>query len=277
MKDIPYITSLAYKPQIEAVCKQLESIQIDGFVMYLIFNDGGVFILSNVFPILKTYYQECLYTEDFTFTPKLLLHNDSGHYFCEKEGSLSTRLLDLFAHKYSLHPVYNLVRAHSECTFVFSAITKKQPEDAALFFKRTEKPFEAFCKVFVDHFLDLIVEANPKYKFSFIFTNRLLRHAVISKGYEKEICLSEREQECLWYATQGRSFKEIGKLLAISPATVKVYIQRIREQFDGLKLSDILLECIHRGLIGRMNSFEQRIIRPVSLLNLEKARALKVS
>lgn len=91
-----------------------------------------------------------------------------------------------------------------------------------------------------------------------MLNNKSLRDAVIRQGYEDEISLSFREQECLWHAVQGNSAKEVGRILCLSPLTVEQYLKKIRRQFGGRKLPEIMLECIHRGIIGKVGCFNKQ-------------------
>lgn len=253
MNGIPFILSLAYRDQIDEVCKSLPTLGLKQFVMYLIFNNGSTFVLSNVYPILKTYYQESLYREDYTYTPSLL-RNDAGYYFCNEGGSVSDRLRKILAEKHNIYPIYNIVRHHTECTFVFSAIRDLPIEDEKSFYSKTIKKFESFCINFVDHFIDIIITHNPVYRHSFIFVNKQLRDSVI-RGDTQLPTLSLRETECLWLAAQGKTSKQIAQVLNMSPFTVDKRLQRVREALHCNTLIEAIIESIHRGIIGNVNPF----------------------
>lgn len=255
MNEAPYILSLAYKKQIDEVCQSLPALGLKHCVMYLIFNDGSTFVLSNVYSILKPYYYEALYKEDYTCSNELI---QQDYYLINETSSVSSGLKERLSSQFNVYPIYNIIRSHSECTFVFSAIRDAPMESAQLFYEKTVKKFELFCIQFVDAFLDLIVRSNPAYRFSFVLNNKSLRHAIIRQGYEKEIILSAREQECLWHAGQGKSSKEIAQILQISPYTVEQYLKRIRDVFNCNKLPEIMMECIHRGIIGKVSYFNKK-------------------
>ena len=252
------ILSLAYKNQIDAVCKILPNMGLKNFVMYLIFNDGNILILSNVYCILKPYYQDSLYREDYTYTSELIQPINEGYYLCNEQKSLSPNLKSLFAEKYNLHPIFNIVRKHPECTFVFSAVKDSPVDSAQIFYERTVKKFEDFCIRFLDEAVGLIIASNPAYRFSFVLNNKALRDAVIRQGYNDEIHLSVRQQECLWHAGLGKSAKEVAIALGISPYTVEQHLKQIREMFNCNKLPEIMLECIHRGIIGNVSLFNKK-------------------
>ncbi|KTD17917.1 response regulator transcription factor [Legionella jordanis] len=253
MNDVPYILSLAYKKQIDDVCKPLASIGLKHFVMYVIFNDGTPFILSNVYPVTQAYYRDELYKEDYNYTPQMIEHAGEGYLLTNKGECISPRLRAMLAEEYKIYPVYNLVRRCAECTFVFSAIRGVPTEDSQSFYDKTVRSFENFCTSFVDAFLELIEFCNPKYKYSFILTNKHFRHAIIKRGYSDQSSISMRERECLWLAAQGNTGKQIAQMLKISPYTVEKYLKNIRETFNCSTLVEAVVEGIHRGLIGKMN------------------------
>ncbi|CEK09263.1 response regulator transcription factor [Legionella hackeliae] len=252
MKEVPYILSLAYKKQIEEACIPLRQMGLKHFAMYLIFNDGSLLILSNVFPIILSYYQDALYKEDYTYTSRMTDSSHGDHYLCDEVEFVSSRLKKILNEQYNLHPTYNIIRRSAECTFVFSAI-RDMPTNSEQFYKKTIRAFENFCIHFVDKFLELITYCNSKYRYSFILTNKAHRHAVIKGGYSEKESIPLREQECLWLAAQGKTVKQIAQVLKISPYTVEKYLKHTREVFNCSSLIEAVVEGIHRGMIGKVN------------------------
>ena len=249
------ILSLTYKVRINEVCKQLPNLGLDNVVMYIVFNDERVFTLSNVDS--KPHSQEEPHQQDYSYIMPLIELARYGYYLYNEADSISKHFKELFKDKYNLFPIYNIVRKHSECIFIFSAIRKKPVDDPQAFYQKTVKSFETFCMRFLDTFLDLIIQQYPDYRFSFILTNKKLRDAAIRQGYEDNILLSWREQECIWYLGTGNSVKETAKLLNISPYTVEQHLKRIRQLLNCTKIPEIMLECMHRGILGKTNTFKR--------------------
>ena len=54
------------------------------------------------------------------------------------------------------------------------------------------------------------------------------------------ILLTKRETECLYYIAQGRSFKEVAKVLMISPRTVEYYLNNIKDKTGTYKKSELI-------------------------------------
>lgn len=261
----PFILSLKHKEKIEEVCKPLSNLGLTNFVMYIVFNNGQTFVLSNVFNLLQSYYQDELYKEDYTYTKGFIDPVHSGHYFCEEEGALSPRIKDLCSQKYNYYPTYNLVRKHSECTFVFSAIKSHRDGNVNHFYKHTVSSFEHFCIHFVDSFLALILEHNPEYRYSFVLTNKALRDSVIKNQYKKEIKITSREKDCLSLLAQGKKTKDIARLLDLSRYTVEDYFRNIRHAFSTQTTHAALAEAIQLGIIGnlpKLSDYEIKIQPP---------------
>lgn len=257
MNNASDILSFTYKNQIDEACKYLPNLGLKNFVMYLIYNDGSTLILSNVYSIIEPYYQEALCEEDYTYTPEMIQPFHQGYYLCEEQSSMSENLKELFGKKYHLHPIFNIIRKHPECTFVFSAINDSPINFAQKFYEKTVKKFEDFCIRFLDALAGYIVKASPEHRYSFALTNKPLRDAIIRQGYEKDILLSMREKECLWFIGLGKTIKEISQELQISHHTVEGHLKSIREKFNCNKLPEIVMECIHRGIIGKVSPFKK--------------------
>ncbi|MBU0744420.1 MAG: LuxR C-terminal-related transcriptional regulator [Gammaproteobacteria bacterium] len=52
--------------------------------------------------------------------------------------------------------------------------------------------------------------------------------------------LSKREQECLFYLTQGKGIKEIAKLLTLSPRTIETHIDNIKSKLHCHSRSSLI-------------------------------------
>lgn len=224
------------------ICQGLEILGLKNMAMYVIFNDGSHFELSNVTSDIKPNYQGA----QSLINP---IHHSpqQDYYLFEKEEDKRDDLVQ---------PIFNIIRSHFEGIFVFRALGIWPEESTQVFYEKTVIKFEDYCIKFMDFFMDVILSSNTEYKFSFVLNNRKLREAVIKQGYAKQIRLSLREQECLWHAGMGKSAKEIAQVLHISPYTVEEYLKKIKTTFDSNKLPEIMIECMHRGIIGKTNYFK---------------------
>lgn len=249
------IISLRYQNEIQNACTYLPYMGLRHFVMYILFNDGSKFVLSNIFHMLNSYYAESLYKEDYSI--RLDTITNVTHYLCDKTPSVSSKFKQMLEERYNVYRAYYIVRECPECTFVFGAIKDTHFDNSELIYKNTIHQFEDFCADFSDHFINLIINYNYSYRNSFVLTNQHYRRAVIKRGYPNKEELTAREKECLILTSRGKSTKEIAKKLNLSPHTIETYSKKIKEKLNCATMIEAVLEGIHRGIIGSMNQWEQ--------------------
>jgi len=250
--------SLQYKNAIDDACDNLHGyVGLDYFVMYILFNNGTKMVLSNIYQQLIPYHVDGYKNEDYTTDPEII--NNRDHFLCNQVNSVSERYKDALENKFKAHRIYYTVRNSPECDFVFGALTNRNINDHEGFYLRTINGFNNFCNVFVDSLLNIILDCNPHYKKSFILTNHKLRHDIINGTHAKNNQLTEREIDCLWLASQGKSAKEIARKLLISPFTVDRHLKNIREKWQCSSLIEAIIEGINKGVIGRMNVFGSKL------------------
>ncbi len=62
--------------------------------------------------------------------------------------------------------------------------------------------------------------------------------------------LSKREREVIKLIAQGRSSKEIGRIMDISPRTVDTYRMRLMEKLDLHTLADVVRYAVRTGMVS---------------------------
>lgn len=249
--QIPFILSLKHRQEIETFCRELPKIGLDHIVMYIVFNDGSRFVLSNIFHMLESYYAEALYKEDYCFRLETIMGLD--HFLCDQTAAVSLKFKQMLEGRFGVRRAYYIIRECPECTFIFGAIKKDGFESCDDIYQNTRSDFENFCVNFTHQFIDLIIQYNREYAGSFILNNASYRKAVIKGSYPRDEELSEREKECLIWAAQGKSVKEIARILAISPHTVETYSKNIKEKMHCTTMIEAAMEGMLRGVIGAAN------------------------
>jgi len=63
------------------------------------------------------------------------------------------------------------------------------------------------------------------------------------------VLLSKREREVIELIAQGKSSKEIGRIMEISPRTVDTYRKRLMEKLDLHTLADVVRYAVRTGMI----------------------------
>jgi DNA-binding NarL/FixJ family response regulator len=62
--------------------------------------------------------------------------------------------------------------------------------------------------------------------------------------------LSNREREVIKQIAQGRSSKEIGRIMNISPRTVDTYRKRLMDKLDLHTLADVVRYAVRTGMVS---------------------------
>jgi DNA-binding CsgD family transcriptional regulator len=75
-----------------------------------------------------------------------------------------------------------------------------------------------------------------------IFENLTHTNKFVLKVADKPILLSKREWECLSRFSQGKTYKEVARVLSLSPRTVEAYLNNIREKTQ-ISLKSKLIDC----------------------------------
>lgn len=156
------IISLRYQNEIQNICTYLPQIGLQYFAMYILFNNGNKFVVSNIFHMLNSYYAESLYKEDYSIRPDTI--ENVTHYFCDNTTSVSNKFKNMLEERYSVYRTYYIVRKCPECTFVFGAIKNTNFDNDELIYTSTLNQFEDFCVDFTGHFIHLIMNYNQHYK-----------------------------------------------------------------------------------------------------------------
>ncbi len=89
-------------------------------------------------------------------------------------------------------------------------------------------------------------------KYLFSSSQRFIKnraHAFSIQSHLPNHQLSTRESECLFYLLRGKSAKETGLLLTISPKTVETHLQHIRDKFGCQNKSQLIEKALAEGLL----------------------------
>ncbi len=67
--------------------------------------------------------------------------------------------------------------------------------------------------------------------------------------------LSMRQKECLFFLVRGKSDKEIGKILRLSPRTVESYVNEIKYKMGCYNRSQVIEKAFSEGMIDIISNF----------------------
>lgn len=251
MKQPPLILSLLYQDTIEKVCTPLSKIGLKYFVCYMVFNNGQAFVLSNMFHMLSSYYNEEYYKQDYSFRPEITI--DTTHYLCDATIATTKEFQNILENRFGIYRSYYIIRNSPECQFIFGAIKGHKSDNNQNFYKKTLEPFEDFCCHFVDNTINIIKRYNPTYYSALILNDANYRKSIIKSNKKEK--LTARELECLYMAANGKSSDETASLLNISKATIESYRNEARRKLSAVNITNAVFEAIKHGYIG---AFQQR-------------------
>ena len=86
--------------------------------------------------------------------------------------------------------------------------------------------------------LDPVFELGVKKSFQIVYN--------FEPTYEMKY-ITVRESECLFYLMRGKSLKEIGRIMGISPRTVETHIDRLKYKFCSTNKSELIEKAIQKG------------------------------
>lgn len=68
-----------------------------------------------------------------------------------------------------------------------------------------------------------------------------------SEKFNSDILISYREMQCAYHLFMGRTAKEIGNILKLSPRTIEIYINNLKLKLKFRKKSE-LIEILHENI-----------------------------
>lgn len=252
----PFIASIAYKSDIESLCRPLKFIgDIRYFVSYIIFNDGSQFVLSSTpANFLSNYW--CDKLNSYDYSAKIQTFGNADHYFCRENLGAEPIFKEKLEEEFNLYRTFYMSRTSLECRFVFGALHDHHVQHPQFLYKRCISQFEDFCIDFLDNMVNVIKHHNPNYNRSIILNDKYYRKETIKGLYAYDQKLTEREIECLYWAAYGKSSDETAIILNIKKSTVEEYKKQIKKKLNCSNLTQAVYEAVKRGYIGAFNRMQ---------------------
>ena len=125
------ILTLLHREHTNSLSDLVKPIAIDYMPLYILFNNGQKFAISNIYHLMEPFYLEGRFLEDrnfdLNFSPK------RHFYLCDKTEYASESLVRFYKDKYSVYPVYYIIRSCLECKIIIGAATKEKIDDSSSF------------------------------------------------------------------------------------------------------------------------------------------------
>lgn len=260
--------------QINAICSPLVSLGIDYFAYIKILEDGRFFNIVNNLSLLekwlftsggfgniiKTFYEKP--------EPKSYILTPYDEVALRKDRTIS-----LLNH-YHINSSFNIFkRDNFGClTGYHFYSTSNDPLFSRFYLEHIHilEHFSAYFDIKARNLIDLAdkskfanfyekVNIPNNFNEKDILNNKInqflldthLPHASLDckKG---KIKLTPRQEQCLYYLSQGQTFKQIGRFLGLSPRTIEFYFSRLKEK-SGYKSREELIVQFNKSALSSKN------------------------
>lgn len=247
-----HIDSIKYKEKFASLTTVLpEKFGFRYLTACLYFNANERFFLSNdPAGIAIPYYLTPIGRIDTLFLPEW--HEGEDHFFPGEETDPMKYASTMLAQKiYALYPGYVLVRSAGEFLVFISATNDKAIHDPRELYRKTVDGFEDFIVYFLDQTISIVKVHKPCFQYLRFFTDPSYRKTAIKnrKRSHHHFELSQKHIGCLQLTAFGKTPREIGTELCLSPTTVPTYIKRIQRKLATKTVAQAVAKAIRLGLI----------------------------
>ncbi len=245
--ELPYIASLKHKSEIDASCKDIiKACGVEFFIVYILFKNKQIFVLSNTYSHLSDYYQEGMYKHDSS-TSRALFEN-KGYYLCDNDKGISETYSNLLRNKYSVHRVFYKIYSTPDFDIVLGAANRTPIADKMRFYTKVGHDFENCAINFIEKNKNIFKHYNLELKHSPYFNNPILLKNIF-QNIEITPSLTTRERECLALTAKGYTTNEIARMLGISKHTVEEYKGLIMKKLNAVNMPNAIYLAMKQGLL----------------------------
>ena len=255
-----FLYSANFIPQIESICAPLKSLNIKNFCYIKIFKDSTYIQLGNGFKEWQKDFFKRIGTVKKVFEEsiKTYAQKERYSYFIWPSKILDDPILSL-AYEHNMWHGLTIYYKTTDCIESFSFSFDRNNDDQTNFFLNKIDLLNMFCENFKSNAKDLI-DCSDKNKLA-LFKKGLNPEIFVSqpssekKEFLKNIDLntniltntpqlikfSNQENNCIKFLAQGRTMKEIGRILELPPRTVESYIDNVKNK-TGLNYKSQIID-----------------------------------
>jgi DNA-binding CsgD family transcriptional regulator len=250
--ELPDIASLRLRKQIDDTTKEMhDACGIDFFVIYFLFKNKDVFVLSNLYPILVEYYHHEFYKQDFSASLSLFENRD--HYLCQNGEGVSDAYHTILTDKYSVHRSFYKIYHTPDFDIVVGSANKTPKKDMEKFYQKTHNDFEDFIFGFIEKNLLIFKSHNPELNSSPYFNSVRLLKTMFQQQRIKQ-ALSPREAECLRLTARGLTADETASALQISKHTVEQHKKSLLLKLNAVNMANAIYIAMNEGFLEENGS-----------------------
>jgi DNA-binding CsgD family transcriptional regulator len=249
-----FIDTIRFDLEITKVCSTIQQkIGMDYISFCLTLPNGTRFILSNnPGNIAIPYHIHGLSRIDNIFSPDRYIKHATGLFSPAKiPNDKMGRLFEkIHSEKFGINSVFGFARNFLgyQLITIFSQNKYSKNIDRSL---PTEQELYDYAIAFFDQILPFYAYDKSQLKYSRFFQDPIFRKKLI-RGELKEIAqnFKERELQCLYWTRMGKTAEEISIILGLSKATVRGYLEGIREKCDVGCIQDAIALAIEQKFIS---------------------------
>lgn len=182
----------------------------------------------------SVYYSKELYKKGHFHREPEIYKN--GYYIWDHLPHYS-KGMEYLKSEHSLGHGLTIVRQHGEYCDFFAFSSKATNEEVNSFYLSEKELFLDFTDNFYRHLSGVVNDLEPY----------ALRLDSPKTGASGRRDLSKRQRECATLVARGHSYKEIAKILEISPRTVEEYVHIIIDKYNVRSRLD-LIGTLNKGL-----------------------------
>ncbi len=243
--------TLQLEPKIQQISNSFLAQHGFNYFQYLrSYNDGSYSLLTNHTGLLKLFAENALGPMIYSsFTPE---HENLHSYWFLWDEELPALPVNLAKEKFNHHHGMTLLRRSKNYYDMIAVALNQRRNNIASFYLTKQKAIEEFISAFDKNHRPLIDDickkrvVLPEFYRDVNYQKICLENKNIEvQGVFGPVHITSQELACLRLLTQGATYKEIGKVLTLSPRTVETYITRIKQRsgFTRAKLSKLLTHC----------------------------------
>lgn len=265
--------------QLISICEPLYNLGINDFSYFKILNDGRfLFMVTNI-DLTEEWLTKM---NDFADSSKKIFEiKEPKTYilFCFDENSPKNDRAAALLKPYGItnsFGIYN--RDNFGCLTAFNFYSMSEDPHFSRFYLENVHLLEHFTQYFELKAKNLIKPLDNRVFARFhqklnissqseetsIFKNKInqflletkLPHTIL-KCKAGDIRLTNREGQCLYHLSQGKTFKEIAHSLGLSSRTVEYYFNRLKER-SGYQSREELIIQVNKGITPIINGIHQK-------------------
>ncbi len=243
----PKILSLLYRDCVEDLNQALKKLGLDYLALYVTFNNGQKFVISNLYHFVEAYYAEELYQEDYQAD---LTKNDERDFFLEGEKLFTSERLTREAEtRFHIYRAYFLVRHSPECKIVLGAAASHPIDNFTRIYEQTYEKFSRLGAEFFLRHVDIMKSTLPDYMHSIILTDAEYAREIMMNKIKPTV-LTDRQIDCLLWASRGKNAGETAEILQLASRTVTSYRTQVIKKLECVNMPQAVYEAFKRGCLG---------------------------